>query len=150
MKNHGQMAVDNFRRGYNCAQSVALVFADELGMREEDVARMASSFGGGMGKLREVCGAVSGALLVLGILQGYSSPDDSQGKAAHYARVQQFANRFKEKHETIVCRELLKNISLRNENTSAPEPRTDEYYRIRPCAYFVETAADVLAEMLAE
>ena len=117
---------------------------------EEEVARLASSFGGGMGKLREVCGAVSGALLVYGALRGYSDPTDGEAKKRQYAQVQDFAARFKAEHETIICRELLKNIALKKEGTSEPEARTPEYYRTRPCARFVETAARILEDMLAE
>lgn len=150
MKDHAKLAHDYFKQGYSCAQAVALAFKDELGMDEEAVAKLASSFGGGMGKLREVCGTVSGALLVYGALRGYASPNDAAAKAAHYAHVQDFAARFKAEHETIVCRELLKNLSLKQEHTSAPEPRTEEYYRVRPCVRFVETSARILEQMLAE
>lgn len=150
MKDHAKLAHDYFKQGYNCAQAVALAFSEELGMDEAAVARLASSFGGGMGKLREVCGAVSGALMVYGALRGCDDPADSKAKAAHYAHVQDFAARFKAEHETIICRELLKNLSLKKEHTSAPEERTEEYYRVRPCVRFVETAAQVLEDMLAE
>ena len=148
--NHAERARENFLKGYNCAQSVAIAFAAEMGKSEEEVARLASSFGGGMGKLREVCGAVSGALLVYGALRGYSDPTDGEAKKRQYAQVQDFAARFKAEHETIICRELLKNIALKKENTSEPEARTPEYYRTRPCARFVETAARILEDMLAE
>ena len=150
MKDHAKLAHENFKRGYNCAQAVAIAFADELGVDEERAARLASSFGGGMGKMREVCGAVSGALLVYGALRGNSDPEDGEAKKAHYTKVQEFAARFKAEHETIICRELLKNIALKKENTSEPEARTDEYYRVRPCVRFVESAARILEEMLAE
>ena len=103
-----------------------------------------------MGKLREVCGAVSGALFVLGALRGYGDPAATDEKAAHYARVQEFARRFRAGHGTIICRELLRNVELRKEHTPAPEARTDDYYRARPCARFVETAARIAGEMLAE
>lgn len=148
--NHAECARENFLKGYNCAQSVAIAFAAEMGKSEEEVARLASSFGGGMGRLREVCGAVSGALLVYGALRGYSDPTDGDAKKRHYASVQDFAERFKAEHETIVCRELLKNIALKKEGSSEPEERTPEYYRTRPCARFVETAARILEDMLAE
>ena len=148
--NHAERARENFLKGYNCAQSVAIAFAAEMGKSEEEVARLASSFGGGMGKLREVCGAVSGALLVYGALRGYSDPTDDEAKKRQYAQVQDFAARFKAEHETIICRELLKSIALKKEGTSEPEARTPEYYRTRPCARFVETAARILEDMLAE
>lgn len=150
MKDHARLAHENFKRGYNCAQAVAIAFADEMGMSETELAKLASSFGGGMGKMREVCGAVSGALLVYGALRGNSDPEDGEAKKQHYARVQEFAARFKAEHETIICRELLKNIALKKESTSEPEARTEDYYRTRPCVRFVETAATILAQMLAE
>lgn len=150
MKNHAEIARDNFIKGYNCAQAVACAFCEEMNLDEAAVARMVSSFGGGMGKLREVCGAVSGALFVLGALRGYDDPKADAEKSAHYARVQDFAARFKAEHETILCRELLKNIELKKEHTHEPEARTPEYYITRPCARFVETAARITAEMLAE
>ena len=150
MKDHARLAHENFKRGYNCAQAVAIAFADEMGMSETELAKLASSFGGGMGKMREVCGAVSGALLVYGALRGNSDPEDGEAKKQHYARVQEFAARFKAEHETIICRELLKNIALKKESTSEPEARTEDYYRTRHCVRFVETAATILAQMLAE
>ena len=150
MKDHARLAHENFKRGYNCAQAVAIAFADEMGMSETELAKLASSFGGGMGKMREVCGAVSGALLVYGALRGNSDPEDGEAKKQHYAHVQDFAARFKAEHETIICRELLKNIALKKESTSEPEARTEDYYRTRPCVRFVETAATILAQMLAE
>ena len=150
MKDHAQLAFDCFKRGYNCAQAVACAYAEELGLEEELIARMVSSCGGGFGKLREVCGAVSGAAFVLGTLRGYSDPEAKEEKTAHYARVQDFCARFKAEHDTIICRELLVNISLKNKNSPEPEERTEEYYRVRPCVRFVMTAAKVLEEMLAE
>ena len=150
MSRHAEQARENFLKGYNCAQAVAIAFSEEMGKSEEEMAKLASSFGGGMGKMREVCGAVSGALLVYGALRGNSDPADGEAKKQHYAKVQEFAARFKAEHETIICRELLKNIALKKENTSEPEERTPEYYRTRPCVRFVETAAQALEEMLAE
>jgi len=100
--------------------------------------------------MREVCGAVSGALFVLGALKGYSDPEATTEKTSHYALVQEFARRFTAEHETIICRELLKNLALKKENTPEPEARTEEYYRVRPCVRFVETAAKITAELLAE
>jgi len=150
MKDHARIARENFIKGYNCAQAVACAFSEEMGIDEATTAKMISSFGGGMGKLREVCGAVSGALFVLGTLQGYSDPEADAEKSQHYARVQEFARRFKEEHETIICRELLKNLALKKEHTHEPEARTDEYYRVRPCVAFVETAAKIVEDMIAQ
>ena len=119
--NHVERAVELFVEGYNCAQAVAAAFGDLTGLDEKTAARMASCFGGGMGRMREVCGAVSGALMVLGIAEGYSEPKDTAAKSIHYARVREFADRFKEKCTqggqcgSIVCRDLLAGASLSNE-----------------------------------
>ncbi|MBQ3574270.1 MAG: C_GCAxxG_C_C family protein [Clostridia bacterium] len=139
-----------FVEGYNCAQAVAISFEKELGMERSDIARLVSSFGGGMGRMREVCGAVSGALLVLGWMKGYSGAEGDEAKMAHYARVQEFARRFKEIHGSIICREMLKGVKVQNENSHIPEKRTEEYYRTRPCAAIVEDAVIVLEQILAE
>ena len=149
MSKHAYRAFELFKQGYNCAQAVACAFSEELGMEEAAIARLVSSFGGGMGKLREVCGAVTGAFFVLGALKGYSDPTDDAGKSAHYARVQEFAARFKAEYDTIICRDLLKGLALKKEHTHEPEARTDEYYRVRPCVHFVESAARIVEEMLA-
>lgn len=150
MTDHAQLARALFERGYNCAQAVACAYSAELGLEEECIARMVSSFGGGFGKLREVCGAVSGAAFVLGTLRGYGDPKATDEKAAHYARVQDFAARFKAANDSIICRELLEGIALKQESTPVPETRSEEYYRVRPCARFVETAARIVEAMLAE
>lgn len=139
-----------FVEGYNCAQAVAIAFADELHMDKAVVARLASSFGGGMGRMREVCGAVSGALMVLGYLRGTDGTESSEIKMQHYARVQEFAKRFKALHGTILCRELLENVPLKQENTPMPEERTEEYYKTRPCTVLVEDAVMILEQLLEE
>lgn len=146
--NHTEEARRLFLSGYNCAQAVFCAFCDETGLDIDTAARLSSSFGGGMGRLREVCGAVSGALLALGMLCGYSDPKDPQVKAAHYKLVQEYARRFREKNGTIVCRELLKNVSVTP--GGVPESRTPEFYARRPCLRLVEDAAAILDEMLAE
>ena len=150
MKDHARLAHENFKKGYNCAQAVACAFCEEMGLEEAAVAKMVSSFGGGLGKQREICGAVSGAAFVLGVLRGYSDPAATTEKTEHYARIQDFSTRFKAEHETIICRELLKNLALKKEHTPEPDARTEEYYRVRPCVRFVETAARIVEEMLAE
>ena len=145
---HAQEAGRLFKEGYNCAQTVVCAFCDLTGLEKDTAARMASSFGGGMGRLREVCGTVSGALLALGILRGYSDPADPGAKAAHYRLVQEYARRFREKNGTIVCRELLKDVPVTTGGT--PEPRTPEFYARRPCLRLAGEAAAILEDMLAE
>ena len=150
MTERAKQAGRYFVEGYNCAQAVAISFEKELGMEKEAIARLMSSFGGGMGRMREVCGAVSGALLVLGWMKGYSGAEGDEAKKAHYVRVQEFARRFKEIHGSIICREILKGVPVKNENTPIPEPRTEEYYKTRPCAVLVEDAVMILEQMLEE
>lgn len=142
MKEKALLAGQLFREGYNCCQSVILAFAPELGLDEKTAVRMGSSFGGGMGRLREVCGAVSGMFMVLGLAEGYDSPADTQGKAKQYARVQGLAQQFREKNGSIVCRELLGLSEYKS--SPKPEERTEAYYRKRPCAELVECAAEIL------
>ena len=146
MTNHGEKAEKLFLKGYNCSQSVLLAFSDLTGLDDETAAKLASSFGGGLGRMREVCGAVNGAAMVLGLLRGYSDPDDYAAKNAHYALVQEFARRFKEENGSIICRELLSGTGAADGNM--PEKRTDEYYKKRPCPAIVRQAAKILDEML--
>ncbi len=145
---HAKEAERLFLEGYNCAQAVFCAFRDLTGMELNAAARLSSSFGGGMGRLREVCGTVSGALLALGMLRGYDDPKDPEQKKAHYALVQEYVRRFREKNETIICRELLKNVPVAPGGT--PEERTPEFYARRPCLRLVGEAAAILDEILAE
>ena len=148
MPNHAELARALFMRGYNCAQAVFCAFCDVTGLEIDVAARMASSFGGGLGRLREVCGTVSGAALVLGITRGYAEPGDYAAKKAHYALVQAFAHRFREANGSIVCRELLKGTGATE--GGAPEARTAEYYKKRPCPNLAYCAAEILDELLNE
>ena len=141
---HGMKAMELFVEGYNCAQAVAVAFCDVTGLDEKASAKMVSAFGGGMGRLREVCGAVSGMFFVLSYLYGYDTPDD-QHKKELYSQVQELAGQFREKCGSIICRELLKNPP----SDPNPSPRTAEYYRDRPCAVLVKTAAELMDEFIA-
>ena len=142
----GTKAAELFLNGYNCAQAVAVAFSDITGLDEALSARLASSFGGGMGRMREVCGAVSGMLMVAGILYGYDTPGDDNVKKAHYALVQSMAGQFRQENGSIICREILKNPP----SDPAPSPRTAEYYASRPCARMVYTAASILEAYIKE
>lgn len=146
MIDHGERARELFLKGYNCAQAVACAFCDVTGLSMAQSAKMASSFGGGLGRLREVCGTVSGACLVLGIARGYADPGDYAAKKAHYATVQDFARRFREANGAIVCRELLEGVDVAP--GGVPEERTAEYYKKRPCPGLAYSAAKILEEML--
>ena len=142
----GEHAAELFLQGYNCAQAVAVAFCDMTGLTPEFSAKMASSFGGGMGRMREVCGAVSGMLLVAGLLYGYDDVGDDGNKKKHYALVQELAGKFREEIGSIVCREILKNPP----SDPNPTPRTAEFYAQRPCARMVLLAGRILEEHLAE
>ncbi len=137
-------AVELFEGGYNCAQAVTVAFADLLGMEEKRAAAMASSFGGGMGRMREVCGAVSGMLLVAGILYGYDTPGDDSVKKAHYQRVQQLAGQFRLEAGSIICREILDGPP----SDPSPTPRSPEFYQMRPCSRMVYYAAEILEQYI--
>ena len=141
---HSEYAVDLFVQGYNCAQAVAAAFGDLTGLEEKDAARMASCFGGGMGRMREVCGAVSGMLLVAGLLYGYDDPRATKEKRELYAQVQAMAGQFREELGSIVCRDLLKNPP----SDPNPTPRTEQFYKDRPCARMVATAARIMDEFI--
>lgn len=135
-----------FKQGYNCSQAVLLAFCDELNLDKETAARLASSFGGGIGRMREVCGAVSGMCMVAGLCKGYSDPKDMEGKKRHYSLIQKMANEFKKKNSSIICRELL-GLSAGADSPS-PSPRTAQYYKKRPCAELVGIAAEIAAKEL--
>lgn len=139
-------AVELFKKGYNCSQSVFAAFCEECGMDFETALKISSSFGGGMGRLREVCGAVSGMFMVAGIKYGYIDPKDRLSKAEHYKRIQQLAEEFKKKNGSIICRELL-GLSIQSESY-IPEVRTEEYYKKRPCAELVGDAAEIMYEFM--
>ena len=135
-----------FVEGYNCAQAVVMAFADVIGMDEKLCAKLSSSFGGGMGRMREVCGAVSGMLMVAGLLYGYDSKDDDDAKKEHYVLVQELAGQFREEVGNIVCREILKNPP----SDPNPSPRTEEYYKQRPCVRMVTLAVRIMEKYIAE
>ena len=144
--NHEFLAADLFMKESNCAQAVLLAFGDVTGLDPTLAARMSSSFGGGMGRLREVCGAVSGMLMVAGILYGYDDPgEEDAAKKAHYQLVQELCRRFREEAGSIICREILDNPP----SDPNPSPRTAEYYASRPCARMVMIAARVLDDYIA-
>lgn len=143
-----EKAMALFEEGYNCAQAVVLAFADLHGLDQTTAAALSSSFGGGMGRLREVCGAVSGMFLTAGMLYGYDSPKAAEEKAEHYARIQELAAEFEKRNGSIVCRELLGLGRKRDEPT--PEARTEEYYKKRPCKELVGDAAEILEGYIKE
>ena len=145
MSDYAERACNNFTDGCNCAQSVLCAFSDKTGFDIKTSMRLASSFGGGMGRLREVCGAVSAMFMIAGLLRGYDVAGDDIGKARHYQLIQGLANKFKEQHGTIICRELLGKDGADN---PVPSKRTKEYYASRPCVNFIRTAAEIIESEL--
>lgn len=143
-----EKAMKLFEEGYNCAQAVFLAFEDLHGLDREKAAALSSSFGGGMGRLREVCGTVSGMFMVAGALYGYSSPKAREEKADHYARIQELAAAFERENGSIVCRELL-GLSVKKEDPQ-PSERTAEYYKKRPCKELVGQAAAIMERYIEE
>lgn len=167
MIDHGALAKEYFLKGYNCSQAVLLAFSDLTGLDEKVAVKLASSFGGGMGRMREVCGTVSGMFMVLGLLYGYdaASPNADEEKKVHYARVQELARRFREEMGSIICRDLLANhakaleaekkgqdeqIEAMRSDASVPTPRSEAYYKKRPCAEISARAASILEEYIKE
>ncbi len=143
---HGLKAAELFLSGYNCAQAVAVAFTDVTGLTEQQAAKMAAAFGGGMGRMREVCGAVSGMLMVLSWVYGYDTPGDDISKKRLYGQVQALAAGFRAENGSIICREILKNPP----SDPNPTPRTAEFYAKRPCAKMVMTAARLLEQFMEE
>lgn len=136
----GELAKSYFLQGYNCSQSVAMAFSDEMHIDIEQVKRLTIGFGGGMGRMREVCGAVSGMTFVISALY-------NGDRAEIYERVQQVAGELKKENGSIVCRELL-GLSIEGADNPVPEKRTEQYYRKRPCAELVEMAGNILEDYL--
>ena len=139
-----EQAAELFANGYNCAQAVAMAFCDLTGFTKEQTAKMLAAFGGGFGRLREVCGAVSGMTFVYGCLYGYEAPNpEAQMKV--YETEQALAAQFRETAGSIVCRDILKNPP----SDPVPNPRTEAYYAQRPCVRMVYLATSILDEYIA-
>ena len=143
-----EKAMQSFLDGYNCAQCMMVAFEDMITIDLDTALKIASPFGGGMGRLREVCGSVSGMFMVLGYLKGYSEPGDYAGKKELYEHIQELARRYEEANGSIICRELL-GLNVKKEEAT-PEKRTEEYYKKRPCAEKIGSAAEILEAYLAE
>lgn len=146
MSERGDKAFELFTSGYNCAQAVAGAFCDMLSMDMDTVTKLASGFGGGMGRMREVCGTFSGIVMVVSTLYGYSDPMDNDTKTNVYTRIQELAEQFRQDNGSIICRELL-GLS-KPEGTPVPEQRTSEYYKKRPCPELCRYAADLLEKYI--
>lgn len=146
-----QRAVDNFMQGYGCCQSVVAAFADLYGLDDTMGKRVAAGFGGGVGRLRMMCGAVSGIVMLVGLDCGQTEGSDRTGKSHCYQVVQQLLAEFKEQNGSVICAELLGLKGHDKAMTSyVASPRTAEYYKTRPCAAKVECAAKIFAAYLME
>lgn len=138
-----------FTSGYNCSQAVVGAFIDDFAIDFDTAMKLSSSFGGGMGRMREVCGAVSGAFMMAGLKCGYCDPCDKAAKSAHYALIQKIAADFKQQNGSIICRELLEGVGCNGKcQGSVPEDRTAAYYKKRPCAELVYIAAKIVEDEL--
>lgn len=143
-----EKAMQSFLEGYNCAQCMMLAYEDMLTIDLDTALKIASPFGGGMGRLREVCGSVSGMFMVLGFVKGYNEPGNYEGKKELYEHVQELARRYEEANGSIICRDLL-GLNVKKEEAT-PEKRTEEYYKKRPCAEKIGSAAEILEQYLNE
>ncbi len=141
-----EQAVTYFKSGYNCAQAVYMAYADLFGMEPKTAAVIAAPLGAGIGRMREVCGTVSGAALIAGLAIPCDNSTDMAAKTRCYALVQQVADRFREANGSIICRELLGIAPIKESPT--PSPRTEAYYKKRPCVELVRMSATFIGEEL--
>lgn len=143
----GDIAKQNFLNGYNCSQAVLLAFCEDFGLEKETALKISEPFGGGMGRMREVCGTVTGMFMVLGLAMGNSDAKDGSTKKNVYKSVQELAEKFKQDNGSIICRELL-GFQKNNKESYVPSERTNEYYKKRPCPELCKYAADIFEEYL--
>lgn len=142
-----QRAIELFRQGYNCSQSVCAAFADMYGYTEEQALRMSASFGDGIGRMRMTCGAACGMFLLAGLETGCTDGADKNGKEANYRLVQQLADEFTHRNGSLICAELL-GLTGKKQDYPVPEARTEVYYRKRSCIKMVEEAARIWMDYL--
>ncbi len=155
MESRKEKAMELFSQGYNCSQSVVLAYADMLGLDWEQAAKLSASFGGGLGRLRHVCGSVSGMCMVAGMLTATADPTDKETKKENYETVQRLAAEFEKENGSIICRELLgldkpksEVVATEYQSGATPEPRTTEYYKKRPCKKLIGQACEILENSL--
>ena len=141
-----------FLEGYNCSQAVLGAFCDVIKIDFDTAMKLASSFGGGVARMRHICGTCSAIFMVAGVVKGNSVPN-TRLKSEHYALIQEMAKGFAERNGSIICREILelrarKSSQVDNSNQSVANERTEEYYRTRPCLLVVEDAVAFACEYL--
>lgn len=147
MSEHSEKALELFKQGFNCSQAVFCAFCDKFDMDEKTALKVAAGLGGGVGRMREVCGAMTGASLVVGMLYGATDGKDKEGKALTYKKVQEIAEEFKKQNGSVVCKELL-GLSKETKETHIPEERTEHYYKKRPCSEIVRSTAEIVDKIL--
>lgn len=144
--NKGERAYELFKEGYNCSQAVFGAFAEELGVDFDTAVMLASGFGGGIGRMREVCGTFTGLTMAASMIYGYNDPKDTETKTELYEKIRALADKFREENGSIICRELLGLQQA--EKSAVPEARTSEYYKKRPCAELCRYAAELLEQFI--
>ena len=147
MEKRIEKAVELFKEGYNCSQSVVAAFADMYGFTNEQALKMSASFGGGIGRMRQTCGAACGLFMLAGLETGCTEGKDREGKENNYKVVQALAEEFRKRNGSLICAELL-GLSKTAPTPATPEARTAEYYKKRPCVKMVEEAARIWCEYL--
>lgn len=146
-----ELAVQKFYSGYNCSQSICTAWADAYGFSEEQMAKLSSCFGGGIGRMRKTCGAACGMFLLLGLEEGNANATDKDAKAENYKVVQELARRFAERNGgSIECAELLKQGGIQTTTNYKPDERTAQYFAKRPCPKIIEETARIWNEYLTE
>ena len=148
MEERIEKAISLFKEGYNCSQSVVAAFADMYGFSQEQALKMSASFGGGIGRMRQTCGAACGLFMLAGLETGCTDGKDRNGKEANYKVVQELAEEFRKRNGSLICAELL-GLSKKAPTPVTPEARTAEYYKKRPCVEYVGCAARIVGEYLA-
>ena len=147
MEERIEKAVALFKEGYNCSQAVVTAFADIYGFTNEQALKMSASFGGGIGRMRQTCGAACGLFMLAGLETGCTDGKDREGKEANYKVVQELAEEFRKRNGSLICAELL-GLAKTAPTPTTPEARTAEYYKKRPCVKMVEEAARIWSEFL--
>ncbi|MBR5475985.1 MAG: C_GCAxxG_C_C family protein [Bacteroidaceae bacterium] len=147
MEERVNLAVSLFKEGFNCSQSVVAAYADLYGFTREQALKMSASFGGGIGRMRQTCGAACGLFMLAGLENGCTEGRNKDGKEANYILVQELAEEFKKRNGSIICSQLL-GLDKNAETPATPEARTAEYYKKRPCVKIVEEAARIWGEYL--
>ena len=147
MEERVNLAVSLFKEGFNCSQSVVAAYADLYGFTREQALKMSASFGGGLGRMRQTCGAACGLFMLAGLETGCTEGHNREGKEANYILVQALAEEFRKRNGSLICSQLL-GLDKDAATPATPEARTNEYYKKRPCVKMVEEAAKIWGEYL--